>query len=143
MSDFNEKLVSKIAKLEREIERLKALEAGGVWTAYTPTITYAGGSTDPTSESVSYSNYMKIGALVIFIARIYITRGSGDRTITKFSLPKNAFRNLTPISAYSTVTGGATNPTAYIDAVADTAIVNHGTMTSDGYISITAIYEVA
>ena len=54
--------------------------------SYTPTVTYAGGSTDPTSITTTF-HFSINGSLVSVIGTGYLTRGSGDRTFTAFTLP--------------------------------------------------------
>jgi len=54
--------------------------------AYTPIVTYAGGTTDPTSITTNF--YFAInGSLVSVTGSGQLTRGSGDRTYTAFTLP--------------------------------------------------------
>ena len=54
--------------------------------SYTPTVTYVGGSTDPTSITTTF-HFSINGSLVSVIGTGYLTRGSGDRTYTTFTLP--------------------------------------------------------
>ena len=54
--------------------------------AYTPIVTYVGGTTDPTSITTNF--YFAInGSLVSVTGTGQLTRGSGDRTYTAFTLP--------------------------------------------------------
>ncbi len=54
--------------------------------AYTPIVTYAGGTTNPTSITTNF--YFAInGSLVSVTGSGQLTRGSGDRTYTAFTLP--------------------------------------------------------
>jgi hypothetical protein len=54
--------------------------------AYTPIVTYAGGTTDPTSITTTF-HFSINGSLVSVIGDGYLTRGSGNRTYTAFTLP--------------------------------------------------------
>ena len=54
--------------------------------AYTPIVTYAGGTTDPTSITTTF-HFSINGSLVSVIGAGYLTRGSGDRIYTAFTLP--------------------------------------------------------
>jgi hypothetical protein len=81
-------LAQKIQRLEKDVAYLKRLEAGGVWTDWVPTVTYAGGTTDPTATSFNYARYSVIGDVVFYMISWEIdTLGSGDRTIVYFSYP--------------------------------------------------------
>ena len=54
--------------------------------AYTPIVTYDGGTTNPTSITTTF-HFSINGSLVSVIGAGYLTRGSGDRTYTAFTLP--------------------------------------------------------
>jgi len=54
--------------------------------AYTPIVTYAGETTNPTSITTTF-HFSINGSLVSVIGAGYLTRGSGDRTYTAFTLP--------------------------------------------------------
>ena len=54
--------------------------------AYTPIVTYSGGTTNPTSITTTF-HFSINGSLVSVIGAGYLTRGSGDRTYTAFTLP--------------------------------------------------------
>lgn len=54
--------------------------------AYTPIVTYDGGTTDPTSITTTF-HFSINGSLVSVIGAGQLTRGSGDRTYTVFTLP--------------------------------------------------------
>lgn len=141
MSEHIEKLITKVNRLERETERLQMIEGVGVWTDWTPTISYAGGTTDPTSATVTSARYLRLGKLVIVYAQIAITRGSGDRTITTLSYP------VTRANIYSTGVGDQNVTIAGHNIVpvymANVIAVLHGTMTRDGTITLQLTYEAA
>ena len=77
MSNFDEKTVDRIKKLEREVERLRVKESPGAWTSWTPTVTFAGGTTDPSSTTKQYARYTTIGKIVIATAD-YLFGGGGN-----------------------------------------------------------------
>ena len=96
--------------------------------AYTPIVTYAGGTTDPTSITTNF--YFAInGSLVSVTGTGQLTRGSGDRTYTVFTLPF--------------IFGGETGSFScqYADTVKQVycagdktkVTTNHTAMISDGY----------
>ena len=66
-------------------ERLET-PAIGDWTSYTPTITYFGGTTDPTSTSKSF-RYTKFGKLIVLNGLLTIVVGPGNRTYMHITLP--------------------------------------------------------
>lgn len=56
------------------------------WASYTPTVSYAGGTTNPTSITVTAKRcYMS--KVVLVMIRMDITRGSGNRQYIKASMP--------------------------------------------------------
>lgn len=59
------------------------------WFNYTPTITYAGGTTDPTSYTINLYYFRLDGKSCTIIHVGNLTRGSGDRTYIQISLPVN------------------------------------------------------
>lgn len=102
MSNFDETLMKRLTKLEREVERLRVKErpAGGsgvtdhgaltgldstaflqtsAWTSWSPTL--AGWS----STTLVDCKYYKLGTIMFFTARI---SGTSDSTSTSFTLPE-------------------------------------------------------
>jgi hypothetical protein len=76
------RLVDEIGKLRKEVERLKRVESGGVWTTWTPTVT--GWAALPTG---SY-RYCQIGKLVTL--QISMVAGTSNANNAKLSLPVNS-----------------------------------------------------
>ena len=100
MSDFDEKMIQKLKRLEREVERLQRWESPGIWKAWTPTIAWGGGTTDPTTVSVASARYCQIGKLVTVNLTIQIvTLGSGDRTYFTATAPVNVYKS-SPAAIY-------------------------------------------
>jgi len=62
------------------------------WFSWTPTITYTGGSFDPTSLTTT-SKYKLDGSSCSFNIDGYLTRGTGDRAYIYFTLPINYVSN--------------------------------------------------
>lgn len=58
---------------------------------WTPTITYSGGTTNPTSNTVSVSSYQINGRSILFHLESALVRGSGNRANTFFDLPWGTF----------------------------------------------------
>lgn len=79
MSNFDEKVVDRIKKLEREVERLRVKESPGAWVDWTPTVSAVTGSL--TSYTAS-GRYCKIGKVIICNFSITITdNGTGSGAI--------------------------------------------------------------
>ena len=113
------------------------------WQSWTPTISYGGGSTNPTSATLDYARYLKIGSIVFALAKYDIVRGTGDRTITNISLPVTSSRSAVALVGNASLVGSTvTNYPTYFTNVLTIRML-HGTMTSDGYVSVMAVYESA
>jgi len=143
VSNFDEKTVDRIKKLEREVERLRVKESPGAWTSWTPTVTFDGGTTDPSSTTKQYARYTTIGKIVIATAD-YLFGTGGDMTQYKFTLP------LTPAQTYGAVTGyeslktAFTEPTkASLSKTGALVTVNVPVQDKAGHVMFTAVYEAA
>jgi len=79
LSDFDEKMMQKLKRLEREVERLRVHESPGAWTNWTPYVEAAVGSlTSYTSDG----SYCRIGKVIICNFSITITdNGTGNGAI--------------------------------------------------------------
>ena len=80
MSNFDEKTVDRIKRLEREVERLRVKESPGAWTSWTPS-SQEGWTAIP---SGSY-RYSQVGKLVYCM--IAITAGTSNGVTAKIALP--------------------------------------------------------
>lgn len=85
MSNFEEKSLGRIKRLEREVERLKVKESPGTWLAWTPTLT---GWTESLPAGGIY-RYCKIGKLVIL--RIGMSAGTSNDTVASMTIPFSNF----------------------------------------------------
>jgi len=91
VSDFDEKVVGRLNRLGREVERLRVKEQPiVVWTAYTPTWTAA--TTNPSiGNGTLAGRYTQIGKTCVLVIGLTMgsttTYGSGNWS---FSLPKTA-----------------------------------------------------
>ena len=92
-------LMREIARLQNQIDSLRTIEVGGVWTAWTPVITAATGTLTTVSASGHYSIIGKVVALRLSIA--ITTNGTGGGAIIS-TLPIN--NNLVTV-----ITGRETN----------------------------------
>ena len=112
------------------------------WDTWVPTVTYSGGSADPTTSAINYAGYFQLGKLVVVSIDCTITRGSGDRTQTTFSLPVAANGAYYASAGYQTVT--SVFPLAapvYVNATLSAITVAHGAMSRDGDIVFQCTYQ--
>ena len=85
--NFEEKIIERLKRIEREVERLRVWErpAGGSgfgeWVTYTPTL--VGWS----STTTLICKYLKMGKILFFSA---IISGTSNSTTTTFTLPETA-----------------------------------------------------
>ena len=143
MSNFDEKTVERIKKLEREVERLRVKEKGGYWADWTPTVTFAGGTTNPSSTTLQYARYTTIGKIVIATAD-YLFGYGGDRTQYKFTLPLKPTKTYGAVTGYESLKTAFTDPTkAFISASGAIVTVYVPVQDKAGHVMFTAIYEVA
>ena len=62
----------------------------GTWQSYTPSLSWTGGTTDPTSATFDYAKYTQIGKMVTVQFILTVVRGSGDRVFATIGLPINS-----------------------------------------------------
>ena len=78
--NFDEKLVDRIKKLEREVERLRVKESPGAWLDWTP---YVEASVGSLTSYTSSGRYCRIGKVVTCYLYITITdNGTGNGVIS-------------------------------------------------------------
>lgn len=81
---FERDLVRRLAALERELERLKTQERGGIWADWTPTVTQSGSVT----VTVTYARYFTAGKLVVLQAKLGVTgTGTTNNAIVISGIP--------------------------------------------------------
>jgi hypothetical protein len=103
------------------------------WFNFTPTVTYAGGTTDPTSLTINYAYFSIIGTSVHTIIHGTLVRGSGDRTVIYFTTPLSVSGDFTGsvtinFNGYKTCANFNTSATSHRCDVTG--------MTSDGFIRV-------
>ena len=77
-------LMREIAKLQGQIDALRTIQTGGIWTAYTPTLT--GWSSEPTAGVYRYCVVGKLCTVMIYQPN----DGTSDSTTTRITVPKTA-----------------------------------------------------
>ena len=134
-------LMKTINELEYKISALATIQIGGIWTSYTPSITYSGGTTDPTSLTISSSRYSVVGKICHLNIVATLVRGSGDRTQTQFTLPINYNAQFCGSALVAYVSGS--NAWRVYGNSSTKIHIDHGAMTGDGVIYVSAFYQIA
>lgn len=122
-------------------------KGGGVghpgWYNYTPTITYGGGTTDPTSATITYARYIVTNRAINLSVGVDISRGTGDRTQTDVSLPINSITDALAGTGRENVAQVTTTvKPIYTAAFGVVLRVLHGTMTQSGSIRASITYDI-
>jgi hypothetical protein len=93
MSDFDEKVIERLKRLEREVERLRVKEQPvGAWQSYT--VSWTAPTTNPSiGDGVLTGRYVVFGTMCTLVVGLVMgsttTYGSGNWA---FSLPKSAVK---------------------------------------------------
>lgn len=115
----------------------------GTWQNWTPTVTYLGGSTDPTSTTIEHARYCQIGNMVSFSLVASIVCGSGNRTVAFVTLPITAkYSQITASCSEDIVTSTNTPRACWADNTSRMVVTLTSAMTQDGRIRISGTYEV-
>jgi hypothetical protein len=109
------------------------------WFSWTPTITWVGGTTDPTSFTILAARYVTVGNLVFCMLRGSLTRGSGDRSYLSLTAPVT-ISNMASGSAHHNINGNEFVLAPLYSESGKVSIFT-GTMTKDGYIWASWFYE--
>jgi hypothetical protein len=140
---FEKEILDKINRLERKVEKLNTNERlGYTWLDWTPTVTYAGGTTDPTAVNLNYAKYMLIGDGVWFMISWSVTTiGSGDRTTVYFTYPVTKVHSGGCGSAMEDVTPGWTACNVLTQNAEKMTILISGGMSQNGGIYAQGFYR--
>lgn len=106
---------------------------------WTPTITYAAGTTDPTSNTISNARFRIDGTKVSAFIYSTLVRGTGNRAYTYFSMPVN-FTYIAAGCGFISITGTDSAALVYL---ASNVLVVEATMSSDGIYKVETFYEMA
>ena len=150
MSNFDETLMKRLTKLEREVERLQVKERPGAWKDWTPTYGAGTGMTF-TSVSTISARYLKIGKVCLFKLSATGTIGVTPVGTPTWYVTANLPFNVTKFEIFTAMVGPAGNPNLgycrTVSAVGNTIVVgnyNRSTLsTGDLSIYISGFYEVA
>ena len=116
----------------------------GTWQNWTPTVTWGGGTTDPTSTTISTARYCTVGKTVTLSIMLTVVKGSGDGTNLTISLPKAAKTAGNPLTCFTTILTGFNIVQAVTLTATQNLYVSLGTaISSDGYIRLSGTYEAA
>ena len=104
------------------------------WYNYTPTITFSGGSIDPTSITTGFS-FSVIGRTLNVWGTGVLTWGSGNRNTTIFSLPISISKDaaISAAASYATLLWTYTR----VSNSTNTIILYHSSMSQNGYYWLT------
>ncbi|MFA5836169.1 MAG: hypothetical protein WC837_04350 [Bellilinea sp.] len=105
---------------------------------YTPTVTYAGGTTDPTSMAIYKAEFSMNGKQVSLSIRGALTVGAGNRTFVLFTLPINASGDTDAATASTGINGIIS---CYSRTETNKVSTYTGGMISDGEISVSVTYH--
>jgi len=106
--------------------------------SWTPVITYAGGTTDPTSNTVNEATFSIKGNMVTINLKSTIVRGSGNRTQVLYSCPVQGLTQGLPMTCIATIVAGLI---CNITIATNKFLVGTTAMTSDGYITFAGTYR--
>lgn len=107
------------------------------WLTYTPTITYSGGTTNPTSNVIAHALYQVSGRNIHTHIESTLTIGGGNRTQTAYSRAITANTYITAARGMGSITGTTKMPVA-IFTFTDGLIYYQDTMSASGSIYIYA-----
>ena len=100
--NFEEKIIERLKRLEKEVERLRVKESPGAWLDWTPYVAAAGGSL---TSYTSSGRYCRIGKVIICNFSITITdNGTGNGAIST-NLPVALSGNAIGVGRENALTG--------------------------------------
>lgn len=115
----------------------------GAWLNWTPTVTFAGGTTDPSSTTLQYARYTQIGKTVIANAD-YLFGSGGNRTEYMFTLPVSPVQTYGAAIGYESIKTAFTEPTKVSISKTGTLITVYVPLQDkSGHVMFSATYEVA
>lgn len=108
---------------------------------WSPSPTWGGGTTNPTSLTVAYGAFSVSGRTCFLTFRADVVRGSGNRTNVKFPTPINkTSSDYTPVSAFDNVAqASVTVKACYLES--NFFFMAHGALTQDGFLSVMGHYQ--
>ena len=112
------------------------------WLGWTPTVSYAGGTTDPTSLVINWARFSMDGRKSTAAIKGTLTKGAGNRTYISVTLPINvAFVNSVGLA---TITFNGTIAVGCQGFGANPSVLSIGafTMATDGFLFASIICEI-
>ena len=142
--NFDEKVVDRIKKLEREVERLRVKESPGAWQSWTPTIFWTGGNASPGTTTITSARYCKVGKLVSFVAQITTSTTPGDRTGVNLSVPVTPKAHAAIAINQTLVSATEGSGAGFVSFSANLMLIKFpSAVTRTGYLIISGTYEAA
>lgn len=133
-------LATKMATLEREVERLKVKERPGAWKDWKPTFGYVGGSGTPTISAGG--RYMTIGKTVFLLLTGLLTRNGATHSYLTITTPTSIAKFGSGSFTHQFSQDGFTPGLVYKAGGASDFTVSTGTWTNDGYYWFSGFYEM-
>jgi hypothetical protein len=113
-----------------------------VWFTWTPSVTYSGGTTDPTGWVFNMAKFMIVGALLTFDLFATLTRGSGDRTYIYFTLAVAKVGSEIACNASECISTESTKlAISYVDN--QPKLLLNVTMANNGSVRVSGSYPIA
>lgn len=118
------------------------------FTSWTPTVSYAGGTTNPTTVNITQAIYKILGDQCFYQIKASITRGSGNRTFIQFSLPVDfdSEQTVAQVAIENIVQAGVVPRAAWLETISsiDKVTVGLGSAMSQasGIISVSGNYRI-
>ena len=109
--------------------------------SYTPTVTYAGGSTDPTGWTRLGGLFSIVGNIATVMITGQLNRGSGNRTYISFTPPVTYAAEAAPSCTHSLISSEVAVAPAYFSASKITVALG-AAMGYNGYIWVNVTYKI-
>jgi hypothetical protein len=137
-------IVDTSANASKKITRENLIGFAGTWQSYTPSLSWSGGTTNPTSATFDYAKYMRIGKMVTVQIKLTVKRGSGNRTYATIGLPINASVHGLAGTGVEDLTSALRQP-FNVSSYAYNAVTAYlpSAMSRDGSIHLTFTYPIA
>jgi len=103
------------------------------WMNWTPAITYSGGTTDPTSNTVNTAKFHINSTHIEFLIKSTVVEGGGDRTFTLYAVPFTISSGAHRQTMYASMSTSRTGGNCYESGG---QIIANTTMDNDGEIQL-------
>lgn len=108
--------------------------------SWTPTITYSGGATNPTSYTVNTANYKLVGGNLSMTLNATLVRGTGDRTNIIHTLPFTNTAVIHLLPGMDNITAAGLSPATACYLFTDSKLYYQRTMANNGQVYVDGTY---